>query len=65
MDASASPETHPPSQDSAAAGEHHELGFWRKYIFSIDHKVIGTQYGLTGLTFMLLAFCLMILMRSR
>ena len=63
MDASASPETHPPSQDSAAAGEHHELGFWRKYIFSIDHKVIGTQYGLTGLTFMLLAFCLMILMR--
>ncbi len=45
------------------AGEHHELGFWRKYIFSIDHKVIGTQYGLTGLTFMLLAFCLMILMR--
>ncbi len=38
-------------------------GFWRKYIFSTDHKVIGIQYGLTGLTFMLLAFCLMMLMR--
>ncbi len=65
MDASASPETEPPSRHFGAAGEHHELGFWRKYIFSIDHKVIGLQCGLTGLTFMLLAFCLMILMRSR
>src|SRR4029453_2419171 len=25
--------------------EHHEeLGFWRKYVFSTDHKVIGIQY---------------------
>ena len=63
MDASASPETHPPSDGSRAAGDQHELGFWRKYIFSTDHKVIGIQYGLTGLTFILLAFCLMMLMR--
>jgi cytochrome c oxidase subunit 1 len=63
MDASTSPETQPLSQDSRAAGEHHELGFWRKYIFSTDHKVIGIQYGLTGLMFILLAFCLMMLMR--
>ena len=29
--------------------EHEELGFWRKYVFSQDHKVIGIQYTLTGL----------------
>jgi cytochrome c oxidase subunit I len=27
----------------------HELSFWRKYIFSEDHKVIGIQYIITGL----------------
>ena len=40
-----------------------ELGWWRKYIFSVDHKVIGLQYGLTALSFLLLGFMLMILMR--
>jgi cytochrome c oxidase subunit 1 len=40
-----------------------ELGFWRKYIFSVDHKVIGVQYALTGLLFLLFGFCLMMLMR--
>jgi len=30
-------------------GEHHEeLPFWRKYIFSTDHKMIGIQYTITG-----------------
>jgi cytochrome c oxidase subunit 1 len=42
---------------------HHELGFWRKYIFSTDHKVIGIQYAITGLTFLLFGFGLMMLMR--
>ncbi|MCP5523021.1 MAG: cbb3-type cytochrome c oxidase subunit I [Verrucomicrobiales bacterium] len=42
---------------------HHDSGFWRKYIFSTDHKVIGIQYGLTSLTFLLLGFLLMTLMR--
>ncbi|HCR18540.1 MAG TPA: cytochrome C oxidase subunit I [Candidatus Latescibacteria bacterium] len=42
---------------------HHELGVWRQYIFSIDHKVIGIQYTLTALLFMLLGFCLMMMMR--
>src|SRR5262245_33107111 len=28
---------------------HDELGFWRKYVFSVDHKVIGIQYAITGL----------------
>src|SRR5437764_12849005 len=30
---------------------HEDLGFWRKYVFSLDHKVIGIQYAVTGLTF--------------
>jgi cytochrome c oxidase subunit I len=41
----------------------HELGFWRKYFFSTDHKVIGIQYGITSLCFLLFGFTLMILMR--
>ena len=40
-----------------------ELGFWRKYVFSLDHKVIGIQYAITGLLFLLFGFSLMMLMR--
>ncbi len=29
--------------------EHHELSFWQKYVFSVDHKVIGMQYLFTGI----------------
>jgi len=48
----------------AEAHEHHEeLGFWRKYVFSTDHKVIGIQYSVTGLLFLFFGFCLMMLMR--
>jgi cytochrome c oxidase subunit 1 len=43
--------------------EHHEPGFWSKYIFSTDHKVIGIQYGLTALSFLLFGFGLMLMMR--
>jgi len=55
-------------QDESAAHaghhEHHEeLGFWRKYVFSTDHKVIGIQYGITALCFLFFGFCLMLLMR--
>ena len=42
---------------------HHEESFWRKYIFSIDHKVIGIQYGITALLFLLIGFSLMMVMR--
>lgn len=42
---------------------HEDLGFWRKYIFSIDHKVIGVQYGITSLLFLLFGFFLMLMMR--
>src|SRR3954454_5035929 len=48
---------------SHAEHDHHELGFWRKYIFSTDHKVIGIQYGLCGLVFLFVGFSLMMLMR--
>ena len=41
----------------------HEESFWRKYIFSIDHKVIGLQYGITALIFLFFGFCLMMMMR--
>jgi len=38
-------------------------GFWRRYVFSLDHKVIGIQYSITGLSFLFFGFCLMMLMR--
>ncbi|MCA1563356.1 MAG: cbb3-type cytochrome c oxidase subunit I, partial [Acidobacteria bacterium] len=41
----------------------HDLPFWRKYIFSVDHKVIGIQYTITSLLFLLFGFTLMMLMR--
>jgi cytochrome c oxidase subunit 1 len=59
-----------PSSSSTARGtahghdhDHEELGFWRKYVFSTDHKVIGIQYGICGLLFLLLGFGLMMVMR--
>ncbi len=48
----------------AVAHEHeHELGFWQAYVFSQDHKVIGIQYTITALLFLLFGFTLMALMR--
>ena len=44
-------------------GGHHELSFWRAYIFSTDHKVIGLQYGITALLFLFFGFSLVMLMR--
>ena len=43
--------------------EHHHEPFWRKYIFSVDHKVIGLQYAITAMCFLLFGFCLMLIMR--
>ncbi len=42
---------------------HHDEPFIRKYIFSIDHKIIGLQYGITSLVFLFFGFCLMLIMR--
>ena len=43
---------------------HHEDGFMRKYVFSVDHKWIGIQYGFTALLFLALGFTLMLFMRQ-
>jgi len=53
----------PHGHDDHGHHEHHEPGFWSKYIFSTDHKVIGIQYGFVALCFMQFGFCLMMLMR--
>jgi len=55
--------THAIPHTGAHEEHHEELGFLRKYIFSTDHKVIGIQYGLTALLFLLFGFCLMMIMR--
>ncbi len=57
------PTTKETGHPAAHEAHHEELGFWRKYIFSTDHKVIGIQYGLTGLLFLLFGFFLMMVMR--
>ena len=42
---------------------HHEENFIQKYVFSVDHKTIGLQYGVTSLFFLLFGFILMMIMR--
>jgi cytochrome c oxidase subunit 1 len=37
--------------------------FVRTYLFSLDHKVIGIQYAVTGLLFLFFGFTLMMIMR--
>jgi len=51
-------------------GHHHEgehdhpkLGFWRKYVFSTDHKVIGIQYLITAMSMAIIGGTLSLLMR--
>lgn len=44
-------------------GHGEPLSFWRKYVFSVDHKVIGIQYLITSFLFLLLGFGMMLLMR--
>lgn len=38
-----------PTHDTSHGHGHSEISFWKKYIFSTDHKVIGMQYLITGL----------------
>ncbi|MDO8581204.1 MAG: cbb3-type cytochrome c oxidase subunit I, partial [Candidatus Omnitrophota bacterium] len=54
--------SHPNGHDHHSGSGHHQ-SFWKKYIFSTDHKIIGLQYGFTALFFLLFGFCLMLLMR--
>ncbi len=34
---------------STASSHHHHQSFWEKYVFSVDHKIIGMQYLFTGI----------------
>ena len=45
------------------AHSHEELGFLKKYVFSIDHKIIGLQFLFLGLAFMVLGGLLAMLIR--
>lgn len=40
---------HAHGHEADHGGHHHEMGFLSKYIFSVDHKIIGMQYMLTGM----------------
>src|SRR5262245_47397526 len=48
---------------AAEAHHHEELGFIRKYVFSTDHKMIGIQYTITSLVFLMFGFTLIMLLR--
>ena len=60
---------HPPAAHGHGAAGHSGAGhgppesFIRKYVFSVDHKVIGIQYGITAMVFLLLGFGFILLMR--
>jgi cytochrome c oxidase subunit 1 len=47
----------------AHEAHHEDQGFWRTYVFSTDHKMIGLQYAVTALFFLFFGFCLMLMMR--
>jgi cytochrome c oxidase subunit 1 len=51
------------NHEAVGHSNHHQLSFWRKYVFSTDHKVIGIQYAFTSLFFLLFGFCLVMVMR--
>src|SRR5437667_2227910 len=42
---------------------HPQLGFWRKYVFSTDHKIIGIQYMITAMAMAVVGGTLSMLMR--
>jgi len=49
--------------EDAHAHGHEELGFIKKYIFSVDHKIIGIQFLFMGLFFMVIGGLLAMLIR--
>jgi len=56
--------THEHGQAHAAHAPHHApSGFIRKYVFSLDHKVIGIQYFFLALTAVFVGLFLSVLMR--
>ena len=57
------PTTRETHHAGAHEAHHEDIGFLRQWVFSTDHKVIGIQYGFTALVFLMLGFCLMLMMR--
>jgi cytochrome c oxidase subunit 1 len=55
--------THAGSHAEVHEAHHEDAGFWRSYVFSTDHKIIGIQYGVTALFFLMFGFLLMLMMR--
>ena len=47
----------------AAHAHHEELGFWRTYVFSTDHKMIGRQFLFLGLFMLIIGGLLAMMMR--
>ena len=56
-----SEEAHEDAHDDAH--DEHRQSWITKYVFSQDHKMIGIQYGITSLLFLLFGFSLMLIMR--
>src|SRR6478735_993242 len=54
---------HPDHAEHAHDDHGHQKSWIWRYVFSTDHKVIGLQYGLTALMFLLFGFFLMMVMR--
>ena len=51
------------TESHTAEHVHHELGFWRKYVFSTDHKIIGIQYLITAMAMAVVGGTLSMFMR--
>ncbi|HEX9143724.1 MAG TPA: cbb3-type cytochrome c oxidase subunit I, partial [Candidatus Binatia bacterium] len=47
----------------AVPGHHEEAGFWRTYIFSTDHKMIGRQFLFLGLLMLMIGGMLAMMVR--
>ena len=50
-------------REEIAVAHHEELGFWRQYVFSTDHKMIAKQYLAIGLFWAIVGGLLAYLMR--
>ena len=58
-----SEEAHEHADDAHDEHHEHRQSFITKWVFSQDHKMIGIQYGITSLLFLLFGFSLMLIMR--
>src|SRR2546421_11000501 len=56
-------DSHGDPHDHGHGHGHPEIGFMKKYFFSIDHKVIGLQFLFVGLAFFIVGGLLAMLVR--